>query len=182
MNPKQQIETKLTLRSRPVPASNYPGNRYPGGATSSYKSGGMSPSRITPILLGVGAASIVFWTAAAWAHPWPPTVYTYPYHHPYQFHNDTSNKNESLPVICGCEPNADCGCDDTDPNASLDALVNNGKINSSEAVLGTKDGQPTLFINGTLPTVTDDSSAASTIATMGFWPMAAIVLASVYLV
>lgn len=133
-------------------------------------------------MLGAGTGALVFW-ALAWPHPWLHGAYTYPYHAPYSFHNDTSNKDESLPVICGCDPERPCGCDDSNPNASLDSLVNRGKINSTNAVVGTKDGVRTLFINGTLEgDVNDDDSAASTVAIMGFWPLAAIVAASVYLV
>lgn len=81
--------------------ASYSGGRfYGGGAAVPYTSGMRSPGSISPYLLAGGTLGFVggAWVYGAWA---------YPYGHPSVYHNDTANRNETLPVECGCDSNND---------------------------------------------------------------------------
>src|ERR1700730_16701632 len=113
-----------------------------------YTSGLHSPSGIAPILFLSAGAFAVF--PALWLYG----VYSYPYTHPYGFHNTTSGKNESKPVNCLCEEYSECGCDENGDNSQLDQLVGNGSyrgLNQSVVTVADINGTSTILINGTLP-------------------------------
>lgn len=169
------------------------GNFYGGGARTPYGAGRKSPSGIVPGLL-IGSA-LAFWPGL-----WLANAYMYDYNRPYHFHNASNeNKEEELPVICGCAENAECGCDENDNTTThLNELVKNGSydgLNKSVVTVGTKDGEKVLLINGTLPpgttakgstnadpdgNSTDSAAAKKLLETMGFWPVAATVAAIVF--
>lgn len=127
----------------------------------------------------------------------------YNYHDPYRFRNESNNnRDEELPVICGCAEGASCSCDDSgNTTATLNELVGNGSyagLNKSVVTVGTKDGQKVLLINGTLPngttaqgdedrdadgnsTESSDSAAVKTaLENMGLWPVVLTVVAIVF--
>ncbi|KAJ3486172.1 hypothetical protein NLG97_g6666 [Lecanicillium saksenae] len=137
---------------------------------------------------------------AFWPGLWLSGAYMYNYHNPYRFHNDSSNKDETLPIICGCAQGAECGCDENGNNTNIDELVGNGSyahLNKTLVTVADKDGKKYLLLNGTLEngtTVKGDadmdadgnsttaSSAAvkTALETMGFWPVVATVVAIVF--
>jgi hypothetical protein len=152
---------------------------YRGGAASPYRSGKPSPLGITPFFLPV--AALAFFPGV-----WLYGAYAYPYNHPYHYINDTTNNNESLPVLCLCGNNADCGCDDNNNNTYYESLFNGTQPQNGSLVKVTDvNGTQTIAINGTLPDGTveeyNDSAAALTmINTGGYWVMAAVALGAVY--
>ena len=172
------------------------GRYYAGGATSAYGSGRRSPGGILPYALA-GAALGIF--PGLWLY----SVYAYPYNHDYSFHNRTNTsqpkgQNETLPVTCLCQQYSACGCDNNTDTSYLDSLVGNGSAadeNSTLVHIGNVNGTKTLIINGTLPNGTNDtdSSTSSSSSTTsgatrqdlleytGFWVVAAIVGATVWL-
>lgn len=138
------------------------------------------------MLLG-GAAGLAFWPGL-----WLYGAYLYPYHQPYRFHNESSNRNETLNVICGCGTYDVCGCDDNNNTDYFVSLVGNGSydaLNKSVVNVAIVNGTNSLLINGSLPngTTADDpnASSANSIRTMaqmiGFWPAVAAVLVAVFL-
>ena len=171
------------------------GKYYAGGASSSYRAGGRSPAGIAPYVLG-GAALGFF--PGVWLYG----AYAYPYHNYYSYHNASNSsepqgQNETLPVTCLCSQYSACGCDDNNNTAYLDSLVGNGSAadeNSTLIHIGPVNGTETLIINGTLPNGTDNSTTADSngsttnagvrqavFENFGFWPMGAIVAATVWL-
>lgn len=175
------------------------GQYYGGGARVPYRAGSNSRSGIVP---GLIAGTALF---ALWPGLWLGGAYLYNYHNPYHFHNaSNNNKEEELPVICGCAQGAECGCDESGNTTNIDELVGNGSyahLNKTMVTVGTKDGQKVLLINGTLENGTtvkgdsdtdpDGKSTADTsdtnasgavktaLQTMGFWPVVATVAAIV---
>lgn len=141
---------------------------YSGGSTTSYPAG---QGRT-----GVGAAPYFFAGAGlgAFGAFGLYGLYSYPYAHPWYYHNNTSNRNETHPVNCVCAQYSDCGCD-TNNNGTdyVNDVANNGTISKVMNINGTD----TLIVNGTIPngTTTDLSSAASgaLIQNLGYWPIVA---------
>ncbi|KAI9805809.1 MAG: hypothetical protein M1825_000423 [Sarcosagium campestre] len=105
-----------------------------------------------------------------------------------------------LPVLCLCQEYSVCGCDDNDDTEFLTSLLPNGTdgtgLNETLAQVSDVNGTTTLVLNGTLPNgttapggtedpnATEDPSgaAAGTVRAFGgYWVMAAIVMASVWL-
>lgn len=166
------------------------GRYYAGGATSSYRSGGRSPSGILPFALA-GAALGIF--PGLWLYG----AYEYPYNHDYSFHNSSNSsqpqgQNETLPVTCLCQMYSACGCDNNSNTTYLDSLVGNGSAadeNSTLIHVGDVNGTKTLIINGTLPNGTNGSTSStssvagrqSLLEYSGFWLVGAIVGATVWL-
>jgi len=125
------------------------GKYYGGGAKSPYKSGGRSPAGIAPVFLGAAALGVF---PGLWLYG----AYSYPYNHPYSYHNRTARRNttqtnstntrrdriyselvylitrqddganETKPVDCLCAEYAVCGCDDNDDSSFLDSLIGDG--------------------------------------------------------
>ena len=124
---------------------------------------------------------VAFWPGI-WAHG----AYMYPYHAPYGFHNHTTDKNETKPVLCGCDPQVECGCDDN--NQTVRELVGDGNYRSlNKSVINVADvnGTNTILINGTLPngtTAVENSGAGMNqlLYSAGWWPLVAIVSAMVF--
>ena len=190
----RMLTSKTSAPSVARPA--YGGGRYyGGGATSSYSAGRRSPLGLTPILLGGALALAIF--PGLWLYG----AYSYPYTHPYNFHNRTANRNESLPVKCLCEEYSACGCDDNNNSTFLDSIVGDGNpkdMNSTLVHVANVNGTKTLVINGTLPNGTDDGNSSTGNATSsggsassgsmrqvaelsGFWVVGAIVGATIWL-
>ncbi|PNP44654.1 hypothetical protein TGAMA5MH_03461 [Trichoderma gamsii] len=164
------------------------GQFYGGGARTPYTAGSRSPvGGILPFALLGGAAALAFWPGV-----WLYGAYLYPYHQPYHFHNESSNRNETLNVLCGCGTYDVCSCDDNNSTDYFVSLVGNGSydaLNKSVVNVAKVNGTNSLLINGSLPngTTADDpnASSATSIRTMaqmiGFWPAVAAVLVTVFL-
>lgn len=160
---------------------NYGGGRYyGGGATTPYTSGVRSPLGIAPVFLGVGLLSI-------YPGLWLYGAYSYPYSHPYTFHNRTGRANstnttttrrdlgfdvitirqtsdggvnETKPVTCLCALYAECGCDDNGNSTFLDSIIGDGtyaNLNQSLVTVADVNGTSTILLNGTLPNGTTSS-------------------------
>ncbi|CAM1504627.1 Fc.00g022180.m01.CDS01 [Cosmosporella sp. VM-42] len=169
------------------PQPNFVGGRYyGGGAATPYRAGGRSASGILPFVL-VGSL-LAFWPGV-----WLYGAYMYPYHNQYRYHNDTSDEDESRPIICGCAQYSVCGCDENNNTDYYNELIGTGdysKLNKSLVNVADVNGTTTILINGTLPNGTtvqsDDSAAGDSMRTMlqalGFWPAIAAVIATVFLV
>ena len=135
-----------------------------------------------------GLAAVAFWPGV-WYHP----PYLYPYAHSWNYHNQTSDRNETKPVTCGCDPYQVCGCDDNSNQTYIDSVVGNGSYNSlnrSLVSIGDVNGTETILINGTLPNGTTASggsespNAAGGLRHMaqvaGWWPLVATAAAMVF--
>jgi hypothetical protein len=185
--------------SGPQPA--YGGGRfYGGGASSPYRAGGTSRGGIAPYAL-LGGAALAFWPGL-----WLSSAYLYSYPHAYRYHNDTTDEDEEKEVLCGCAEDAVCSCDEN--NSTLRELVGDGTyegLNKSVINVATENGTEYLLINGSLPTGTtvknesaeeqsddegddddnDSDDAAGSLRglleALGFWPAAAAVLCTVWL-
>jgi hypothetical protein len=115
----------------------------------------------------------------------------YPYHQPYRFHNESSGRNETKDVLCGCGTYDVCGCDDNNNTAYYDSVIGNGSysaLNKSVVNVAEVNGSSTILINGSLPngtTADGPDSSTSSMATMvellGFWPAVTAVLVAVFL-
>lgn len=146
------------------------GTYYSGGSSVPYRSGKTSPSGIVPVALGVGAgvaagSALHFWPGL-WYHP----IYYYPYGHAYAYHNQSSNRNETKDVACGCDETVECGCDDNTNSTYFSDLLGNGSyaaLNASGVSIADVNGTSTLLVNGSLPNGTtaaagtDSASAAA---------------------
>ncbi|CBF82602.1 hypothetical protein AN9074.2 [Aspergillus nidulans FGSC A4] len=139
------------------------GGYYGGGATVPYQSGIRSPLGIVPFFLPL-AALVAFFPG-----PWLYGAHIYPYGHPYHYINDTTNKNESMPVICLCAEYSTCGCDDNNNSTYYESLFNGTQPKNGSIVRVTDvNGTQTIAINGTLQNGTTadedtvDSAAALT--------------------
>lgn len=107
-----------------------------------------------PSVLALSAASLFF--AGAWMYG---SLYAYHFDRDINYLNRTSNRNESLPVLCLCQEYSVCGCDENHNQTYVDALVANatnanatntttdGSVRSKIAEV---NGTRTLLINGTL--------------------------------
>ncbi|KAF7543168.1 hypothetical protein G7Z17_g10960 [Cylindrodendrum hubeiense] len=166
------------------------GRYYPGGAAVPYRAGSKSALGIVPFLL-LGSA-IAFWPGV-----WLYGAYMYHYPNPYRYYNETSKANETREVICGCARFSVCGCDNNNDTAYYDELIGNGSyaaLNKSIVNVARVNGTTTILINGTLAngtTVADedadseDSAAGSSMQALaealGFWPVVAAVMATVFM-
>ncbi|KAH8682452.1 hypothetical protein BX600DRAFT_44690 [Xylariales sp. PMI_506] len=176
-----------TTGSGPKPAYGSSGSYYGGGSTTPYRAGSTSPSGIVPgVLIG---SSLGFWGGSYWALG----AYSYPYAHPYVFHNVTTNQNETKPVECLCRQDQECGCDDNTDTTYLSSVIGNGSyagLNQTLVTVAAINGTDTILINGTLPNGTTASGGTdspngvggmqSILQAMGWWPIATTVLALAY--
>lgn len=165
------------------------GSFYPGGASVPYKAGKPSSKGLAPAaLLPIGA--VAFFPGV-----WLYGAYAYPFHHPYYYHNHTSDKNESLPITCLCQQYSVCGCEDNNNSTYLDSLVNGTTpegLPRNNTILKVANVNDTLgvYINGTLSNDTTAPSAGSSILPPhvgilnlgGYWVMAAVVAGTVWFV
>ncbi|RHZ60731.1 uncharacterized protein CDV56_104584 [Aspergillus thermomutatus] len=157
------------------------GSYYAGGAKSAYSAGRRSPLGITPFLLPVAALAIF---PGIWLYG----AYAYPYTHHYDYINQTSRQNESLPVVCLCQEYSACGCDDNNNSTYYQSLFNGTQpVNSSIAKVVNANGTETIYINGTLPNGTTSTSSSTSSApgtalleASGYWVMVALVASTVW--
>ncbi|KAH7260998.1 uncharacterized protein BKA55DRAFT_536005 [Fusarium redolens] len=170
------------------PQPSFAGGRYyPGGSSRPYRSGGRSPGSIAPYALG--GAALAFWPGV-----WLYGAYMYPYSHTYHYHNETSDEDEERDVLCGCSRYEYCACDDNNSTEYFDELIGNGSydaLNKSIVNVAEVNGTMTILINGTLPndTALPDEDASDNVAvsgrfiaeTAGWWPVAFIVMVTVFI-
>lgn len=160
---------------------------YPGGAAVPYSAGKASSKGLSPVgLLPLGA--LAFFPGV-----WLYGAYAYPFHHPYYYHNNTSDKNESLPITCLCQKYSVCGCEDNNNGTYLDSLVNGTtdeglpRNNSILRVANVNDTTG-IYINGTLANDTTAPSSGSSLTPIkildlsGYWVMVATVVGTVWMV
>lgn len=140
---------------------------------------------MVPFLLVGGA--LAFWPGL-----WLAGAHMYPYGYPYRYYNETARQNQTKPVLCGCADHQPCGCDENNSTDYMNSLLGNGSysaLNKSVVNIGEYEGKETILINGTLPNGTtaaggsDDVGSAAfrtAVETIGFWPMAVVVLVTVF--
>ncbi|KAK4157756.1 hypothetical protein C8A00DRAFT_29293 [Chaetomidium leptoderma] len=186
-SPSSNIGGTTTTGSGPRAA--YGGGRYyGGGAATPYQSGQRSRSGIAPVFLGVGL--LAFWPGL-----WLYGAHLYPYHNPYRFYNASSEKNETKPVTCACDPRNTCGCDENGDQQYMNDLIGNGSyegLNKTLVNVADVNGTSTILVNGTLPNGTtaaggtENPNAADGLSALlrhaGWWPVAAAVCAIVFTV
>lgn len=170
-------------------APSYGGGRYYGGGTTvPYRSGARTTGGISPLPFVFAGTALAFWPGL-WYHP----AYIYPYANPWYYHNATTDKNETKPVKCGCDQYQECGCDDNNSTDYINSVLGNGsysQLNQSLVTVANVNGTDTILVNGTLPNGTtasggtDDPNAGAGLRhlaeAVGYWPMAATVLAVVF--
>ncbi|KAI8628979.1 hypothetical protein F5Y19DRAFT_435732 [Xylariaceae sp. FL1651] len=181
---------QTTTGSGPKPA--VAGSFYPGGATVPYKAGSRTPGGIAPFVLGGAALGAVGFFGAAYLYG----AYSYPYTHPYYYHNATTNQNETKPVNCVCDMYSPCGCDDNGNQTYFNSIIGDGSyqnLNKSIVNVAKNDttGNDTIFINGMLPNGTtaaggtDSLNAAGSMMELaqavGWWPAATMAFALAFL-
>ncbi|KAI1202859.1 hypothetical protein F5X97DRAFT_191400 [Nemania serpens] len=169
------------------------GAYYGGGAAQPYPAGRTSRSGIAPVLLAGAALGTVGFLGVAWLYG----AYSYPYTHPYNYHNATTNRNETKPVICLCDPYNTCGCDENNNQTYVNSLLGNGSYQALDhSVVSVTDNtttkQSTIYINGQLPNGTtasggtDDPNAAGSMMALaqaaGWWPAATVALALAFMI
>ncbi|KAK3622628.1 hypothetical protein LTR56_022093 [Elasticomyces elasticus] len=132
------------------------GSYYGGGARAPYTSGRTSPGGVAPYFLAGGA--LAFFPGL-----WLYGAYAYPYYGLHSYHNNTSNRNESMPVQCYCANYNPCGCDNNTDSSYLDEVANNKTVSRVANVNGTD----TLLINGTLENGTGDATQSSAAGNLG---------------
>lgn len=180
-----------STRAGSGPPRAFGGGYYGGGSTTPYASGSRTPKGlIAGALIAPAALLLVF--PGLWLY----SVYPY-YLNNYRFYNETYRNatqqglNQSLPVLCLCEDQHSCGCDQNDNQQYLNALVGNGSydaLNKTVVNVADVNGTATLVLNGTLPNGTtapggeDDAGINLRVGKwMGYWVMVVIVLSTVTL-
>lgn len=186
------------------------GGYYGGGAAVPYSAGSRTPKGLVAGAL-IAPIAILAIMPGLWLY----SVYPYHYNNRYNFYNRTANRtannndndrrdfvdlmirqetagaNESLPVMCLCQENSVCGCDENDDQQYITDLIGNGSyqaLNKSLVTVSDVNGTRTLVLNGTLPPGTtapgglDDAAAALGIGKYsGYWAMGLIVLYGVFM-
>jgi hypothetical protein len=171
------------------------GGYYGGGAAVPYRAGGKTPKGL---IAGALIAPVVL--LAVMPGLWLASVYPYHYNNPYRFNNETetnaTNPNgtdTTLPVLCLCQENNPCGCDENSDTKYINDLVGNGSypaLNKTLVTVADVNGTRTLVLNGTLPDGTtapggtDDESAAMSLYVgklAGYWAMGVMVVSAVLL-
>lgn len=110
---------------------------------------------------------------------WLYGAYAYPYSQRAQYGN---NPNETIPVLCVCQENSVCGCDENYNQSFIQDMYKNatGDGEPKLARLSDVNGTRTLVINGTLEDGTTSEDAASRAIKLeywaGWWSMVAIVI------
>ncbi|KAG6229830.1 hypothetical protein E4U47_006725 [Claviceps purpurea] len=159
------------------------GGYYGGGAARPYRSGLGTAAGVGALAFGAGA--LAFWPGT-WYHG----ANLYPHRNDFQFFNSTTQRNERLPVVCGCAQYEECGCDENP--TTLKELVGNGTydgLNKSLINVGDYNGRKTLLVNGTLPNGTTIDGPDSPAMGMGglanaagIWSLTAFVVVAGFLV
>ncbi|RYP03919.1 hypothetical protein DL764_004795 [Monosporascus ibericus] len=180
---------RTTTGSGPRPAYGPGGAFYPGGARVPYRPGARSPGGIAPYV--VAGAGLGFLGGAYLAGG---AYYMYPYNHQYYYHNATTDRNETKPVICACREDGVCSCEDNGDQEYFASIIGDGSydgLNKSivDVVRNETDGRTYIYINGTLPNGTtaaggtEDPNAGAGLRALvrvaGWWPVVttALVLA-----
>lgn len=137
-----------------------------------------------PTVLALSFASLLL--AGAWMHG---SVYAYHFDRDIEYLNKTSNRNESLPVMCLCQEYSVCGCDENHNQTYVDALVanatnvtTNGPVRSKIAEV---NGTSILVINGTLDNGTTADGGTEVVSgavgrNVGLLAFAAVVAVGVF--
>lgn len=174
--------------SRPFGGGQY----YGGGAAAPYAAGRPTSSGIVPGLLAGAALGSLGFIGASYLYG----AYAYPYTHPYTYHNVTTDKNETKPVICLCGAYNECSCEENTNTTYINSLLGNGSyqaLNQSVVSVAKNEstGQLTIYINGTLangttaPGGTEDPNAASSMMALaqaaGWWPAATMAFALAFI-
>lgn len=116
------------------------GAYYGGGAAVPFRAG--NPSRgVSPVLLGVGAGSLLLFPALAYG------AYAYSYPGSYRYYNETSRTNETHPMECYCGRFHACGCEPNNNTDYLNSVANNQSaaklVNNTLMVDGSLDNETT---------------------------------------
>ncbi|KAL7649162.1 hypothetical protein ACMYSQ_012387 [Aspergillus niger] len=155
------------------------GGYYAGGASAPYTSGAKSRSGVTPYLLP--AATVPLYFPGRWAYG----AYVYPYSYHYHYVDDTSHKNESMPVNCICQQYLECGCDENSNSTYYGSLFNGTQPkNTSVVVVIDVNSTTSIYINGSLANGT--TAADSAVAHLGvrafeYWMMVAVVAGIIWM-
>lgn len=80
----------------------------------------------------------------------------YPYHHPYYFHNVTTDNNETKPMFCVCSRYDECSCDDNGDQQYFESIIGDGRYQSlNKSVVNVAYNETAnetyIYILGTLP-------------------------------
>lgn len=144
-------------------------------------------------MLAGAALGTVGFLGVAWLYG----AYSYPYTHPYVYHNVTTNQNETKPVQCLCDPYNTCGCDENNNQTYVNSLLGNGSYQALDHSLvsvakNDTTGQSTIYINGQLPNGTtaaggtEDPNAAGSMMALaraaGWWPAATVAFALAFMI
>jgi len=164
------------------------GGYYGGGAATPYRAGGRTPKGL---IAGALIAPVLL--LAVMPGLWLASVYPYHFNNPYRFNNETdpNGANTTLPVLCLCQENSPCGCDENSDTQYINDLVGNGSypaLNKTLVTVADVNGTRTLVLNGTLPEGTTapggDESAAMPLHVgkyAGYWVMGVTVISAVLL-
>ncbi|KZL80328.1 glycine-rich protein [Colletotrichum incanum] len=173
-------------RSGSGPAPAYGGGKYYGGGAAVPYRAGAARGSMAPFFL-VGGAALAFWPGL-----WLTGAHMYPYSHPYRYYNETARENQTKAVLCGCAESLPCGCEENNATDYMNSLLGNGSynaLNKSVVNIGEVNGTETILINGTLPNGTTAAGGdeeigsvafRTAVETLGFWPVAVVVLATVF--
>lgn len=116
-------------------------------------------------------------------------AYAYPYNNHYNYVDNQSHQNKSLPVVCVCEEYAECGCDDNNDSTYYQSLFNGTQpANSSTVRVVDVNGTEKIYVNGTLPNGTTAAESGASTLTLGrsmaqnsgYWAMVAVVVGAVW--
>ncbi|GAP85285.1 putative conserved glycine-rich protein [Rosellinia necatrix] len=168
------------------------GGFYSGGAAAPYTAGKKSGSIAPALLTGAAIGGIGFLGVSYLAHG----AYVYPFYHPYYYHNATTDKNETKPVVCVCEPYNPCACEDNGNSTYFNSVIGDGSyqnLNHSIVTIAPNETTKalTIYINGGLPNGTtaaggtDELSAAGGMVALaraaGWWPAATAAFALAFI-
>lgn len=137
-----------------------------------------------PTVLALSLASLLF--AGAWMYG---SVYVYHFDRDIDYLNKTSNRNESLPVMCLCQEYSVCGCDENHNQTYVDALVANATNVTTDGPARSKiaevNGTRTLLINGTLENGTTADGGTEVVSgavgqSAGLLTLAAVVVVGIF--
>lgn len=127
-------------------------NVYAGGVSNPYRAGGRSPRGIAPYVLPLAIAGGLL------GGLWLGSVYAYAWDNPIRYTNPLTDEEEEVPVLCLCEEDRECGCDENLDEEYVDLVVAEALANNTEvAAIEEVEGELTLVINGTLPYDSEDS-------------------------
>jgi hypothetical protein len=102
----------------------------------------------------LGGAAVAFLPAAAFL-PLGAALWLYgPYSYSHRYYNSTSRQDEEREIICHCQDNMVCMCDDIDDEEFWDELIGDGdydKLNKTLVDVTNVNGTMTIVVNGTLP-------------------------------